>query len=662
MWNPFSKNVAALLLIGSLSCATVSGTLIFEKLDDRIEYDDAQKLITIPETVTNMEGTVHLLLGTITSDVCGNCVKDGNHQITVAVEEENKLYLKRQLDYDSADLCTPGQKCQKTLRFREDSGSEQVLTVEITDENDNKPYFKATEDCRSLNVAENDDTGPTFCVLEATDDDYDDRTNTDNPSIIAKLENYRDLFELIRTDNSHEFTLKLQNGKSCDYETNYIHRLQISLTDGEPGHESILQSVVEVEDKPDMPPVWNRLSLSTKILETHEVGAEVLKFQAVDGDRGVNDKMNYEINVGPNVDDHTYFKYVENTETNEGTIELALHLDASKLMETRGSLLFEVGVKAVEREDPHDKVEEIISINIVDENINPVLISKNNEQEPEEKVEIEASCKETDKDCVISFTAIDKDVDKNNNKFEASWSTNADPGLPLPDWFLNAFVLEKSTGQAEDLTGYGEAEYRIRVKDAKYIDYDTIPEWRDPNGFTIKVTIKGVDDHKPAEAIITIHIENENDNSPYFPAEDDDEGEEFGKSSLSYEWEPNSRIPDYLEMDRTKGLITVTTKEAFDYEMFKSETFIVRVSDNRDGNDGARKNQITVSLKIIVVNINDEQPSIRAVPSRLSIDENTKNFKESEFKLNPFDPDEELSDLKCTLSVEDYLADSNVHK
>ncbi|CAG7732775.1 unnamed protein product [Allacma fusca] len=156
MWNPFSKNVAVLVLIGSLSCTTVSGKLIFETSDDRYEA---------------------LLLGIIKSD-------DGNHEITVAVHEENKLYLKRQLDYDSADLCRQGQKCQKTLRFREDSGHEQVLTVEIIDENDNKPYFKATEHCRSLNVAANDDTGPVLCVLEATDDDYFDRMKIDDPSII----------------------------------------------------------------------------------------------------------------------------------------------------------------------------------------------------------------------------------------------------------------------------------------------------------------------------------------------------------------------------------------------------------------------------------------------------------------------------------------------
>ncbi|KAH9519780.1 hypothetical protein Btru_070879 [Bulinus truncatus] len=234
--------------------------------------------------------------------------------------------------------------------------TEVTVTLQITDVNDNSPYFPSQK--TSFSVQENVTIGYTVTNVTATDSD-----SLDFGTVVFTLE-----------DSDPAFVINTQSGQitvnsPLDRETRAFYSLAIIATDS-PLHpeaarrRSRLQIAINVTDVNDNAPVWAQFVPYVTVLESTAVGTNVTELIATDSDEGQNGQIIFSVAPGTNGSD--FFSVTGNN----GRAVIAVKMSLINNVDLRL-----VTVVATDRGTPALSSRVNITIFVIDENQNrPVFI------------------------------------------------------------------------------------------------------------------------------------------------------------------------------------------------------------------------------------------------------------------------------------------------
>lgn len=169
--------------------------------------------------------------------------------------------------------------------------------------NDNEPIFKSYQS--ALEVAENSEPG-ILTTVEAVD--RDEGAYGQVVYYLEELDGDNDVFSISTTQGKGIIRLS----SSLDYERKNLYQLRVLAVDrANQGqiNTGTAAIVVKVKDVEDQPPEFVVASPITRIPENVPKGSKVLEVRAIDGDRGINNKIKYSILTGGN----NMFKIDEDT-------------------------------------------------------------------------------------------------------------------------------------------------------------------------------------------------------------------------------------------------------------------------------------------------------------------------------------------------------------
>ena len=158
-----------------------------------------------------------------------------------------------------------------------------VLTVSVTDINDNSPQF--TQDIYAVSVPEDSSPGLTILTVNATDAD-----SSSNAAVTYSL-----------TGGSNAFTINQTTGaistfQLLDFETTQSTELTVIARDGgQPVLSSSVQVTVSILDVDDNPPVFSQSLYTTTVAEDSSLGVLILTVLASDSDSGDNAAIEYSL-------------------------------------------------------------------------------------------------------------------------------------------------------------------------------------------------------------------------------------------------------------------------------------------------------------------------------------------------------------------------------
>uniref|UniRef100_A0A2C9KA32 Cadherin domain-containing protein n=1 Tax=Biomphalaria glabrata TaxID=6526 RepID=A0A2C9KA32_BIOGL len=234
-----------------------------------------------------------------------------------------------------------------------------TVSLQITDVNDNSPYFPSQS--THFNVPENASFSTIVTQVNASDLD-----SGDYGTITFSLE-----------DSETAFSINNQTGKLIvnsllDRETRAVYNLAILATDS-PLHpeaerrRSRLQININVTDVNDNAPEWTQSVPYVTVLESTPVGTNITQLLATDRDEGLNGQIVF--SIAPN--------------TNGSTLFNVLGDNGKAFISVKNSLVNNVGLRTVivvatDRGSPPLSSNVTISILVVDENQNkPVFVQPN---------------------------------------------------------------------------------------------------------------------------------------------------------------------------------------------------------------------------------------------------------------------------------------------
>lgn len=311
----------------------------------------------------------------------------------------------------------------------------------VEDVNDSEPVF--TSFPSAIEVPENGQPGILLSV-EATD--RDEGAYGQVVYYLEELDGENDAFSISTSQGKGVIRLR----KPLDYERKSLYQLKVLAIDrANQGriNTGTAAIVVKVKDLEDNGPEFISKSSVTRISESVPKGSYVTTVKAVDGDRGVNNKIKYSIVRGGN----NMFKIDEDT----GVITTLKPLDREDSRNLiNGAYILEI--LAVERSKvkPAPSVKTEITIILIDENDStPQFKSNRYECEIPENAQ---------QNTPVNFLQIDPknevfDYDLGNN---GTFELYLDPPNDIFDISPKRSV--------------NEATFIIRVRNAKLLDYERL--------------------------------------------------------------------------------------------------------------------------------------------------------------------------------------------
>ncbi|XP_054840806.1 protocadherin alpha-5-like [Eublepharis macularius] len=196
------------------------------------------------------------------------------------------LFVNSQIDRE--ELCGKSPLCAIHLEVIVDKPSRVFhVEVEITDINDNAPFFTAREE--NFLIPESRLVGSFFPLEGALDSDVG--MNAQLNYQLSSSE-YFMLDVQKSVDNSLGFLIK----KSLDREDIPVHRLLLTAFDGgQPALTGTILLLITVLDVNDNPPIFSQSVYKIQILENAPSGTLVAKINATDLDEGINKEISYSI-------------------------------------------------------------------------------------------------------------------------------------------------------------------------------------------------------------------------------------------------------------------------------------------------------------------------------------------------------------------------------
>nr|XP_033326560.1 cadherin-23 isoform X1 [Megalopta genalis]XP_033326561.1 cadherin-23 isoform X1 [Megalopta genalis]XP_033326562.1 cadherin-23 isoform X1 [Megalopta genalis] len=527
---------------------------------------------------------------------------------------EANIYLNKLLDREARDeyalvlTLTDG-------RLGEGNFITQSLLLLVEDVNDNVPIFRPHP--TSLTIRE--DSGPgILTTVEATDADL---------GVHGQV-----VYYLQELDGDNDvFSIATVNGKGVvrlvgrlDYERKYLYQLRILAIDraiNEKVNTGTTAILVKVQDVEDQPPEFITMTPVARISENARIGTSVLQVRAVDGDKGINNKVTYSITKGP--------RYLFDIDATSGLVFTRAQLDREAEENAEGAFVLEITVREVSKIVPAPSVSTEVTIILTDVNDetpkfrNPRYRAEINENAPY--------------NTPVNFIG-----DAIPEVYDHDLGTNGTFRI-FVDGDDGIFDVTPSRG-------INEAPFLIRVKNSSKLDF----EKRSEVNFTL--IAKEVVPVKPKYSIapVTVFIKDQNDNYPEFTeniyevsipencavgttvawvqALDDDSGN-FGTRGIRYTHLGGS-IAHALSMDRQTGVITVTEPgPSFDRELMARHYLTIEARD-----DLGKGNRNTAQLIVNINDVNDNAPVFLQNKYEAVLLENEGNF-ESPLVVEAFDID-----------------------
>ncbi|XP_071565121.1 cadherin-23 [Temnothorax nylanderi] len=497
---------------------------------------------------------------------------------------EANIYLNKLLDRETRDeyalvlTLTDG-------RLGEGNFITQSLLLLVEDINDNVPVFRPHP--TSLTLREDSRPG-ILTTVEATDADLGA-----HGQVVYYLQ------ELDGDNNV--FSISTVNGKgvirlvgSLDYERKYLYQLRVLAVDraiNEKVNTGTTAILIKVQDVEDQPPEFIAMTPVARISENVRIGTSVLQVRAVDGDKGINNKVIYSITKGP--------RYLFDIDATSGVVFTRAQLDREAEENSDGTFILEITVKEVSKINPPPSVSTEVTIILTDVN-----------------------------DETPTFRSMLYHAEINENAPEntpANFIGDAVPEIFDHDLGSNGTfrIFIEGDGGIFDVTPYrgiNEAPFLIRVKDSSKLDFEKISVVN----FTLVAKEITPVSPKYSAVPVTVFIKDQNDNYPEFTksiydvsipencaegttvawiqALDGDSGN-FGTHGIRYTTLGGS-IAHALSMDPLTGVVTVKHPgPSFDRELVARHYLTVEARDNL-----GKGNRNAAQLIINIDDVNDNAP------------------------------------------------------
>eukprot|EP00062_Callorhinchus_milii_P020306 gi/632975810/ref/XP_007904435.1/ PREDICTED: cadherin-related family member 2 [Callorhinchus milii] len=498
----------------------------------------------------------------------------------------------------------------------------------VEDANDNEPIFLSTP--YTISVPENTIKNTNLLTVEASDMDSG-LAGTVGYNIVNMLPNESNLFKIDGKGN----IILIGSLSYADQSTFY--QLNISAMDSGGGCEkpqmkqiSTTFVFINVEDVADTEPLFLNVPYQAAVPENSPVGTTVFKVLAIDGDRGINDEIQYSI---PDSKPSDLFQI----ESKTGVITVKKVFDRESISDPNS--VIELHIVATEKN--LNSVGQTSSANTVI----AITVSDVNDNIPE--FYDCGTCESLEGLKVMSFSA---DLPEDYTMGVAIEGLNI--AVRDPDQGTNGTFFLNLTGDIASAFQVSPHEIlnngfvQILVNNREAIDYETIK--------TVEIQIVAIEKNNLtaccSNATITFNIQDVNDNSPEFDKdgftfhvnEHPDVGTTVGTitasdrdsgsfAEITYKLLPES-ITEF-KIDNKTGVITAEKQTELDREKRSMYYLTVQAMDG-----GGRVT--TTEIQITLDDINDNPPQI----PRESYTEFVTEGNKFEIQIVAFDDDEEGTD------------------
>uniref|UniRef100_A0A8C6K8K0 Cadherin domain-containing protein n=1 Tax=Nothobranchius furzeri TaxID=105023 RepID=A0A8C6K8K0_NOTFU len=493
--------------------------------------------------------------------------EDGSEYIGLNADKGTVVVSKMM---DREELCKQMSPCSLHFQIILENPMElHRVDVEITDINDNSPFFSKKE--YNFQVSESASQGSRYSLESARDPDVAQNTIQSyklNPTDHFKLN------ILSRPDGTKYIEMVLHT--QLDRETQEEHKLTLTAFDGgSPQKSGSVKINVVVLDANDNAPVFSQSVYGVTVPENASQGTVILRVSATDDDKGANAEVTYSFSQ------HSRASSLFKIDPHSGEITVTGVLDYEK------NKMYELDIEATDKGGLSDASK--VQIDVTDLNDNHPMISIISFSNPIP----EDSALNT----VIAMINI-KDLDSGKNGHVRCF-INSD----LP------FKIQSST------TNF----YSLVSDDV--LDRETVPDYN--------ITITAVDEGSPpfsANKTIHLKISDVNDNAPEFPknhltafvAENNSPGLSLlTVKARDQDYGNNARVSYFLEDSQLNGMSAsayfsvnaesgeILAVRSFDYEQIKE--FQIRVKAQDGGSPPLSSN---VTVKILIQDQNDNPPQV----------------------------------------------------
>ncbi|CAG9818294.1 unnamed protein product [Phaedon cochleariae] len=520
---------------------------------------------------------------------------------------EANIYLNKELDREVQDEYALVLTLTDGHMGRSNYVTQRLLIL-VEDINDNTPVFKGYHPTVSLP----EDTLPSVVAsLEATDEDQGPYGQ-----VVYFLQDKEGLFTV---DTVGEKAVVRLVG-SLDYERQTIHQLKILAVDrAKEGRVNTGTAAlfVKVEDVEDQPPEFVKVASVARIEENSPIGTSLLQVVAVDGDRGINNPIEYSLTSNSISETSNIFSVERDT----GVVFTTNVIDREALPSASGAFILQIIAKEVGSKivpTPYAVTE--VTVIITDVN--------------DEKPKFRNSFYE----CEIA--------ENSPNNTPLTFLGNYSPEVYDYDQGINGTfqLYVKGAGDTFDISpskAVNEATFMIRVKNSTFLDYERIKK------INLTLVAKEVVKHNPkfSEVPVTISLVDRNDNFPEFAksfyevhvpencevgttvawvqAFDDDSGK-FGTRGMRYTNIAGS-IDHMLNLHPTSGIITVKIAGGPNWDREQVSRHFLTVEARDDLGFGNRN---SVQLIINIEDVNDNAPVFIQTKYESRLLENKADFEQ----------------------------------
>ncbi|XP_053501614.1 protocadherin gamma-A11-like isoform X34 [Ictalurus furcatus] len=484
-------------------------------------------------------------------------------------KERGMLLIKEKIDRES--LCAKASLCALHLQMILENPMEMyTITVEITDINDNAPFFQ-TEEIR-IEISEAAVPGARFMLERAMDADVG--TNG-LQSYSLKPTNHFVLELQNHADGGKNVEMVLQ--KPLDREKKERLTLLLTAMDGgEPVLSGTVQIHVTVLDVNDNGPVFTQKEYKASIIENSSKGTKLTTVSASDADEGTNGHVTYYIsNTDKSVKD------VFTINQNNGEITLNGQIDYEKTSH------FQLDIQAKDQGGLSDSCKIMIDVLDINDNKPAITILSMSSSISEE----------SPFGTVIAMIKVNDPDSGANGQVHCTVSEN----IPFTSTSPSRNFFSLLTDQ--ELDREREAEYNITVTCSD----EGVPSLSSTT--SLRLHISDVNDNAPVferknyEAYV---VENNTPGLSIFTvkASDADSNQNARVSYILEESTVNGvPVSSYVSVSADSGVINAV--RSIDYEQLKDFHFRVRAQDG-----GSPPLSSNVTVKITIRDQNDNAPQV----------------------------------------------------
>ncbi|XP_026186692.1 protocadherin gamma-A11-like [Mastacembelus armatus] len=494
--------------------------------------------------------------------------EDGSEYIGLNAEKGTLVVAKR---IDREELCKQVSPCSLHFQIILENPMElHRIDVEITDINDNAPFFSTKE--YSFQVSESALPGARYSLESAKDPDV-----APNSLQTYKL-NPTDHFKLnvvSRPDGTKYAEMVLHT--SLDREKQEEHKLILTAFDGgNPQKSGSVKINVVVLDANDNAPVFTQSVYRVTVAENASRDTVILRVTATDNDKGANEEVVYSFS---HLTDGASPLFNIDAQTGEITVVGVLDYEKSKQ--------YEIDIEATDKGGLTDTSKVLIEVADVNDNAPVISVISLSNPIPEDSTP----------DTVIAMLNI-KDLDSGKNG-----QVKCFIGSDVP------FKIKSSS-----------ANFYSLVSD-DVLDRETVSEYN--------ITITAMDQGSPpyfTNKTIYLRLSDVNDHAPLFPqdvltafiAENNSPGMSLiSVKATDQDFGNNARVSYFLEDSQVNGMLAsayfsvnaesgeILAVRPLDYEQTK--LFNIRVKAQDGGSPPLSSN---VTVKILVQDQNDNPPQV----------------------------------------------------